>query len=119
MNQNNMIAQLLGSVRGKLISALIVIALILDIVAEGITIVTGYYNMKIAGVQLEAKTARTTEDNYKSCAQIEAEELAKQAHGEPADLKPSRPTCPYADCPTEWGSYRINVANWCHRHDGR
>jgi hypothetical protein len=53
-------AALLGSVRGRFVSALIVIILLLGIVELGISIVTGYYGMKRAAA--DAITAQTQAD---------------------------------------------------------
>ncbi len=51
------LAAFLGTVQGKLITTLTVIALLLGIAAEGISIVTGYYNMHRARAdELKART---------------------------------------------------------------
>ncbi|MGO9172235.1 MAG: hypothetical protein ACLP7P_09750 [Rhodomicrobium sp.] len=51
-------AAFLSTLQGKIITALTIVALLLAIVGEGISIVTGYYNMRSAGAEMEAKTGR-------------------------------------------------------------
>ncbi len=54
-------AAFLGTARGKLITTLTVIALLLGIVGEGVSLVTGVYNMLKAGAESEAATARAVD----------------------------------------------------------
>ena len=51
-------AAFFSTMQGKLISALVIIALILGIAAEGVSLVTGYYNMQKAGAKSRASTAK-------------------------------------------------------------
>ncbi len=51
-------AAFLGTARGKLITTLTVIALLLGIAAEGVSLVTGYYNMIVARQNAAAATAQ-------------------------------------------------------------
>jgi hypothetical protein len=55
--QPSQLASLLCTARGKLISALVVIALLLSIVELGITIRTSYFSMLIVEAQSKAATA--------------------------------------------------------------
>ncbi|MGO9170797.1 MAG: hypothetical protein ACLP7P_02360 [Rhodomicrobium sp.] len=51
-------AVFLSTARGRIITALTIVALLLGIAAEGVSLVTGYYNMVIARQKSEAATAR-------------------------------------------------------------
>ena len=54
---------MLSSARGKLISALFIVFLLLGIAVEGISLVTAYYNMLTAGAEMLAAGGRSASQN--------------------------------------------------------
>ncbi|MGO9170796.1 MAG: hypothetical protein ACLP7P_02355 [Rhodomicrobium sp.] len=82
-------AAFLGTARGKLITTLTVIALLLGIAAEGVSLVTGVYNMQkvradrdISEIAAIARTSRPTTDSYPRAEPAESapSELMKAIH---------------------------------------
>jgi len=77
MIDQSTVAAVLSTARVKFISTLVVIALLLGIATEGISIVSGYYNMhKLAA---EATTAVETAKNAERRAKGEADRAEAEA----------------------------------------
>ena len=94
MTDQSTVAALLSTARVKFISALVVIALLLGIAAEGISIVTGYYNMQktkaeaaSAGAEAEAATAKFKNPFTAPAAPVHAAPVHKEL---PAEGTPER-----------------------------
>ncbi len=80
-------ATFLGTVQGKIITALTVVALLLGIAAEGVSLVTGYYNMVIARQKAAAATARGATPSAETLATIKCD----PQKGPPDDYRPHNP----------------------------
>ena len=71
---------MLSSARGKLISALFIVFLLLGIAVESISLVTAYYNMLTAGAEAQAKMA----SNRPTTSAMSAHLNAAEAHKRPS-----------------------------------
>jgi hypothetical protein len=57
-NPLNLKAALLSTARGRIVSALLIVALLLGIALEGVQLVMAFYNMRSAEGEMHAKTGR-------------------------------------------------------------
>ena len=78
---------MLSSARGKLISALFIVFLLLGIAVEGISLVTAYYNMLTAGAEMlsaGAEAQAKMASNRPTTSPMSAHLNAAEAHKRPS-----------------------------------
>jgi hypothetical protein len=78
---------MLSSARGKLISALFIVFLLLGIAVEGISLVTAYYNMLTAGAEMlsaGAEAQAKMASNRPATSAMSAHLNAAEAHKRPS-----------------------------------